>query len=154
MFLFVFTSIAKVTHLNLMFTILEKILLCKAPLIISGPVRDIWLGSTASPDNTRYPALSTPATCINTSGNQSLQWIKKNKVSQSVIQKDLGNKENISFFNLLKKFALKYHYSSTTGLIITLSAGCILLVLNIMIFIGIYYRRNFDKKRVITMSTN
>lgn len=44
--------------------------------------------------------------------------------------------------NLLRKLATNYHYQSyTTALTITIAVGCFLLLLNVLIFAGIYHQR-------------
>lgn len=48
---------------------------------------------------------------------------------------------------LLQRLASRHYYSTTTALAITVGVGCILLVLNMLIFAGIYYQRDRDKKR-------
>lgn len=46
-----------------------------------------------------------------------------------------------------EQLASRQFYSTTTALAITVGVGCILLVLNMLIFAGIYYQRDRDKKR-------
>lgn len=47
----------------------------------------------------------------------------------------------------IEHLASRQFYSTTTALAITVGVGCILLVLNMLIFAGIYYQRDRDKKR-------
>lgn len=51
---------------------------------------------------------------------------------------------------LLQRLASRHYYSTTTALAITVGVGCVLLVLNMLIFAGIYYQRDRDKKRAAT----
>lgn len=56
---------------------------------------------------------------------------------------------------LLQRLASRHYYSTTTALAITVGVGCILLVLNMLIFAGIYYQRDRDKKRAaMALSSN
>ncbi|CAH0393511.1 unnamed protein product [Bemisia tabaci] len=48
--------------------------------------------------------------------------------------------------NLLRKLTSR-HYSYTTALGITVGVGCLLLLLNLVIFAGIYYQRKRRKRR-------
>lgn len=48
---------------------------------------------------------------------------------------------------LLQKLATRHYYSYTTALGVTVGVGCLLLVLNMLIFAGIYYQRDRERKR-------
>ncbi|XP_034945865.1 neuroligin-1-like isoform X2 [Chelonus insularis] len=51
---------------------------------------------------------------------------------------------------IFQEFAARHYYSTTTALIITVGVGCIFLLLNTLIFAGIYYQRYRDKKKTFT----
>ncbi|KAK9747472.1 hypothetical protein QE152_g5291 [Popillia japonica] len=53
--------------------------------------------------------------------------------------------KNINNNNLLRKLASSHYQSYTTALTVTIAVGCFLLLLNILIFAGIYHQR--DKGR-------
>ncbi|XP_025837617.1 neuroligin-1-like [Agrilus planipennis] len=53
----------------------------------------------------------------------------------------------ISSNNLLKKLASSHYQSYTTALTVTITVGCFLLLLNILIFAGIYHQRDRSKKK-------
>lgn len=49
--------------------------------------------------------------------------------------------------NLLRKLASSHYQSYTTALTVTIAVGCFLLLLNILIFAGIYHQRDRSKKK-------
>lgn len=49
--------------------------------------------------------------------------------------------------NLLKKLANSHYQSYTTALTVTIAVGCFLLLLNILIFAGIYHQRDRTKNK-------
>ncbi|GJQ70043.1 putative carboxylesterase family [Trypoxylus dichotomus] len=48
---------------------------------------------------------------------------------------------------LLQRLATRHYYSYTAALGVTVGVGCLLLVLNMLIFAGIYYQRDRDRRR-------
>jgi hypothetical protein len=56
----------------------------------------------------------------------------------------LSNRNNIhkDNNNLLRKLASSHYQSYTTALTVTIAVGCFLLLLNILIFAGIYHQRD------------
>lgn len=48
---------------------------------------------------------------------------------------------------LLQHLATRHYYSYTAALGVTVGVGCLLLLLNMLIFAGIYYQRERDRKR-------
>lgn len=48
---------------------------------------------------------------------------------------------------LLQRLASRHYYSYTAALGVTVGVGCLLLVLNMLIFAGIYYQRDRDRRR-------
>lgn len=48
---------------------------------------------------------------------------------------------------MLQRLATRHYYSYTTALGITVGIGCLLLILNMLIFAGIYYQRERDRRR-------
>ncbi|XP_067008135.2 neuroligin-4, X-linked-like [Anabrus simplex] len=53
---------------------------------------------------------------------------------------------------LLQRLATRHYYSYTAALGVTVGVGCLLLVLNMLIFAGIYYQRDRDRRRHATSS--
>lgn len=48
---------------------------------------------------------------------------------------------------MLQHLTTRHYYSYTAALGVTVGVGCLLLVLNMLIFAGIYYQRDRDRKR-------
>lgn len=86
-------------------------------------------------DTTKSSTLSTA--CTTTSLNDE-------EVTQDLTPILNNNNDDAE---LLQRLASRHYYSTTTALGITVGVGCILLVLNMLIFAGIYYQRDRDKKR-------
>lgn len=104
-------------------------------LLLSGPVRDEWYTPLPLTGTTRTSSSSTTA-CTTSTGDDSLI---------EDITPILDDSEDDA--ELLQRLASRHYYSTTTALAITVGVGCILLVLNMLIFAGIYYQRDRDKKR-------
>lgn len=102
----------------------------------SGPVRDEWYTPLPLTGTTRTSSSSTTACSTSTGGEDSLI---------EDITPILDDSEDDA--ELLQRLASRHYYSTTTALGITVGVGCILLVLNMLIFAGIYYQRDRDKKR-------
>lgn len=49
--------------------------------------------------------------------------------------------------NLLERLANRHYYSYTAALGVTVGVGCLLLLLNMLIFAGIYYQRGRDRRK-------
>ncbi|XP_014478522.1 PREDICTED: neuroligin-2-like isoform X2 [Dinoponera quadriceps] len=101
----------------------------------AGPVRDEWYTPLPLTGTTRTSASSTTA-CSTSTGDESLA---------EDITPILDDSEDDA--ELLQRLASRHYYSTTTALAITVGVGCVLLVLNMLIFAGIYYQRDRDKKR-------
>ncbi|KAK0181937.1 hypothetical protein PV327_000115 [Microctonus hyperodae] len=101
----------------------------------AGAVRDEWHTPVPLFDTTKSSTLSTA--CTTTSLNDE-------EVTQDLTPILNNNNDDAE---LLQRLASRHYYSTTTALGITVGVGCILLVLNMLIFAGIYYQRDRDKKR-------
>lgn len=55
--------------------------------------------------------------------------------------------KNFNNNNLLRKLASSHYQSYTTALTVTIAVGCFLLLLNILIFAGIYHQRDKGKSK-------
>lgn len=55
--------------------------------------------------------------------------------------------KNINSNNLLRKLASSHYQSYTTALTVTIAVGCFLLLLNVLIFAGIYHQRDRGKSK-------
>ncbi|XP_017759226.1 PREDICTED: neuroligin-4, X-linked-like [Eufriesea mexicana] len=102
--------------------------------IYAGPVRDEWYTPLPLVGTTKTSASSTTA-CSTSAGDDLTEDITP------VLDDSEDNAE------LLQRSTSRHYYSTTTALAITVGIGCILLVLNMLIFAGIYYQRDRDKKR-------
>lgn len=98
-------------------------------------MRDEWYTPLPLTGTTRTSAASTTV-CSTSTGDESLT---------EDITPILDDSEDDA--ELLQRLASRHYYSTTTALAITVGVGCILLVLNMLIFAGIYYQRDRDKKR-------
>lgn len=58
-----------------------------------------------------------------------------------------NNNKNSNSNNLLRKLASSHYQSYTTALTVTIAVGCFLLLLNILIFAGIYHQRDRGKSK-------
>ncbi|XP_031843630.1 neuroligin 5 [Nomia melanderi] len=101
----------------------------------AGPVRDEWY--------TPLPLIGT--TKISASSTTSCSTPSEEDAVTEDITPILDDSEDDA--ELLQRLASRHYYSTTTALAITVGVGCILLVLNMLIFAGIYYQRDRDKKR-------
>lgn len=101
----------------------------------SGPVRDEWYTPLPLVGTTKSSASSTTA-CSTSTGDDTVA---------EDITPILDDSEDDA--ELLQRLTSRHYYSTTTALAITVGVGCILLVLNMLIFAGIYYQRDRDKKR-------
>ncbi|KAK6623595.1 hypothetical protein RUM43_009447 [Polyplax serrata] len=74
-------------------------------------------------------------------------------VSQNTIRPASDNDGSNNNHNLFRKLASSHYQSYTTALTVTIAVGCFLLLLNILIFAGIYHQRDrnghgtFDDKK-------
>ncbi|XP_026677710.1 neuroligin-4, X-linked-like [Diaphorina citri] len=96
---------------------------------------------------TKLPPLLTTTTKLNiecepnsTLPNENTLLDKSHDHSNNGVNEDEDSEES-----LLEKIARK-HYSYTTALGVTVGIGCLLLILNIVIFTAIYYQRRRKKK--------
>ncbi|KAF7993013.1 hypothetical protein HCN44_005794 [Aphidius gifuensis] len=103
--------------------------------LYAGSIRDEWHTPVPLIAITHSTSLSTSCTTLYNDDNNPTEDITS----------ILNNSEDK--VELLQRLASRHYYSTTTALAITVGVGCILLVLNMLIFAGIYYQRIRDKKR-------
>lgn len=96
------------------------------------------------PGNTVTTSLSTTE-CSTTIGEDTSSEI--GSPSSGVVESDEGVIQRHDDRELLQRMSSRHYYSTTTALAITVGVGCILLILNMLIFAGIYYQRDREKKR-------
>lgn len=116
----------------------------------------VFLGSVREQNNQR-PSFATPptttlrptpATTSSTppppKSDTALQATTTECPPNSTIMVAGSNKNNN---NLLRKLASSHYQSYTTALTVTIAVGCFLLLLNILIFAGIYHQRDRGKSK-------
>ncbi|XP_011498714.1 PREDICTED: neuroligin 4-like isoform X2 [Ceratosolen solmsi marchali] len=96
------------------------------------------------PSTTRMSTTST-TTCTASSDENTILAAAS---TPSILDKSKDDAEQ------LQRLASRHYYSTTTALAITVGVGCVLLVLNMLIFAGIYYQRDRDKKRAAMASAS
>jgi hypothetical protein len=106
----------------------------------TGAVRDESYMPLPLPSTTQTSTTSTTV-CTTSSDEESALAAAATQNSNAILG---SNKDDAE---LLRRLASRHYYSTTTALAITVGVGCILLVLNMLIFAGIYYQRDRDKKR-------
>ncbi|KAK5647117.1 hypothetical protein RI129_005581 [Pyrocoelia pectoralis] len=67
--------------------------------------------------------------------------------STECVPNTTSEEELVDDSELLQRLATRHYYSYTTALGVTVGVGCLLLVLNMLIFAGIYYQRDRDRRR-------
>ncbi|XP_018325861.1 neuroligin-1-like [Agrilus planipennis] len=116
----------------------------REPHYYAGPVR--------AESFTRLPPLLHPASMTNVrSSSGDVTECIPNTTTSSQTLEDLEKGDNgdgeEDDSELLQHLATRHYYSYTTALGVTVGVGCLLLVLNLLIFAGIYYQRERDRKR-------
>ena len=101
-----------------------------------------YTASTATTSTTTAPSTSTKATAATladpptSTSTECPPNVTTNAVSSGTLRPN--NNHN----NLLRKLASSHYQSYTTALTVTIAVGCFLLLLNILIFAGIYHQRD------------
>lgn len=93
-----------------------------------------------------------PVPLAGTMGTSSLTSACSTHIVDNPLSNDVVSilNDNSDEAKMLQHLASRHYYSTTTALAITVGVGCVLLVLNMLIFAGIYYQRDRDKKRITT----
>lgn len=110
-------------------------------LYVSGPVR---------PESfTRLPPSLHPASMTDPhlSSGDSTECIPNTTADDDLVDVDVVIEGSEDESELLQRLATRHYYSYTTALGVTVGVGCLLLVLNMLIFAGIYYQRDRDRRR-------
>lgn len=116
--------------------------------IIAGSVREQtnqkppYIKVQTPPTTFRPPPATTPPTPPPPKSDTALQATTTECPPNGTTTAPISNKNNN---NLLRKLASSHYQSYTTALTITIAVGCFLLLLNIMIFAGIYHQRDRGK---------
>lgn len=103
---------------------------------------------TSTAPTTPTTTLSSMETPLSTSKDYSTTTecppnVTGSAVSQNTIRpSNNNNNNNNNNHNLFRKLASSHYQSYTTALTVTIAVGCFLLLLNILIFAGIYHQRD------------
>lgn len=98
---------------------------------------------------TRLPPLLHPVTTTgsrNPSGSPLGRECLPNSTSEDLMRRS-EEEDDEDEAGLLQRLATRHYYSYTAALGVTIGVGCLLLVLNMLIFAGIYYQRDRDRRR-------
>ncbi|XP_023720974.1 neuroligin-4, X-linked [Cryptotermes secundus] len=104
---------------------------------------------------TRLPPPLHPATSAgphNPSGSALGTECLPNSTSEEDLMRRSEEEDDDDEAGLLQRLATRHYYSYTAALGVTIGVGCLLLVLNMLIFAGIYYQRDRDRRRHSTPS--
>lgn len=85
-------------------------------------------------------------TDLHLSFGDGTQCVPNVTVDQELIDVDIVISEEDEE-EFLQRLTTKHYYSYTAALGVTIGVGCLLLMLNMLIFGGIYYQRERDKRR-------
>lgn len=111
--------------------------------VFAGPVRDEWHTPLPLVGSTKTTS-SSSTTCTT-----SMTDVTTTENIGSILDDNEDDAE------LLQRLESRHYYSTTTALAITVGIGCILLILNMLIFAGIYYQRDrMQKKRAAMQCTS
>lgn len=104
------------------------------------------LGTVRAESFTRLPSALHPAsmTDLHLSLSDGTQCVPNATVDGEVIDVDIVISDEDE--ELYQSLATKHYYSYTAALGVTIGVGCLLLMLNMLIFAGIYYQRERDKQ--------
>ncbi|KAG5892516.1 hypothetical protein JTB14_011222 [Gonioctena quinquepunctata] len=110
-----------------------------------------YAGAVRAESFTRLPPSLHPATMTDShlavGGSDSTECVPNTTPGNGLdTESDLGDLDEDSE-ELLQRLATRHYYSYTAALGVTVGVGCLLLVLNMLIFAGIYYQRERDRRR-------
>lgn len=94
------------------------------------------------PPTTFRPATTSSATPPPPKSDTALQATTTECPPNASMSTSITGKTSINGNNLLRKLASSHYQSYTTALTVTIAVGCFLLLLNILIFAGIYHQRD------------
>ncbi|CAH0556766.1 unnamed protein product [Brassicogethes aeneus] len=114
--------------------------------------RGLINGSVKAESFTKLPPPLHPASMIDSQINQGSvdgsDCIPTSTAEEDLLEDDdLNLEEEEESEELLQRLATRHYYSYTAALGVTVGVGCLLLVLNMLIFAGIYYQRERDRRR-------
>ncbi|KAJ9588868.1 hypothetical protein L9F63_017841, partial [Diploptera punctata] len=103
---------------------------------------------------TRLPPPLYPATSAGPRNSNAAhpECIPNATSEEDVMRRSDEEEEDEDEAGILQRLATRHYYSYTAALGVTVGVGCLLLVLNMLIFAGIYYQRDRDRRRHSTPS--
>ncbi|XP_017784520.1 PREDICTED: neuroligin-1-like [Nicrophorus vespilloides] len=109
-----------------------------------------YAGAVRAESFTRLPPPLHPASMTDPHANQEAECVQTTPDEQLLDLDVVGDDEETADTEdseLLQRLATRHYYSYTAALGVTVGVGCLLLVLNMLIFAGIYYQRERDRRR-------
>lgn len=100
----------------------------------------LFLGAVRAETYTRLPPLH-PASFADPFMGSKIECVTDDTTDDELLL--LEDEDDIE---LLHRLASKHYYSYAAALAITIGVGCLLLLLNMIIFAGIYYQKGRDRK--------
>ncbi|KAI7815673.1 neuroligin [Rhyzopertha dominica] len=108
-----------------------------------------YAGAVRAESFTKLPPLLHPASMTDphlTSGSGT-ECIPNTTSDDELGSEDMVIADEEEETEILQRLTNRHYYSYTAALGVTVGVGCILLMLNMLIFAGIYYQRERDKRR-------
>lgn len=118
----------------------------------------LFLGAVRAESFTRLPPPLHPASMTDhqLTSNDGTECISSTTTEEDLIDTE-GIIDDLDALGdegeLLQRLATRHYYSYTAALGVTVGVGCLLLVLNMLIFAGIYYQRDRDRRRQSSRSS-
>ncbi|XP_050294927.1 neuroligin-1-like [Anthonomus grandis grandis] len=114
-----------------------------------------YAGAVRAESYTRLPPLMHPASMTDSqmiggnSGPVNTECVPQTTATDEGrdVADDIEPDDEEASEELLERLASRHYYSYTAALGVTVGVGCLLLVLNMLIFAGIYYQRERDRRR-------
>lgn len=109
----------------------------------------IFTGAVRAESFTKLPPLLHPASMTDphlTSGSGT-ECIPNTTSDDELESEDVVIADEEEETEILQRLTNRHYYSYTAALGVTVGVGCLLLMLNMLIFAGIYYQRERDKRR-------
>ncbi|XP_064213069.1 neuroligin-4, X-linked isoform X1 [Tribolium castaneum] len=109
-----------------------------------------YAGSVRAESFTRLPPPLHPASMTDShiANGEGTECVPNTTADDQLVDDDeLNLSDDETGEELLQKLATRHYYSYTAALGVTVGVGCLLLLLNMLIFAGIYYQRDRDRRR-------
>ncbi|KAB0797913.1 hypothetical protein PPYR_08906 [Photinus pyralis] len=109
----------------------------------------MFVGPVRPESFTRLPPPLHPASMADPhlSSGDNTECVPNTTSEDELVEVDVVIDDDDEDSEILQRLATRHYYSYTTALGVTVGVGCLLLVLNMLIFAGIYYQRDRDRRR-------